>query len=308
MENREKYFLGSTNTFLLTHTWGTGCNISCPFCLNEGTNNLNLNKTSEINFKLSEMFSNLDINDVLYIEHGGELLYCKYTNDLLEFKTSNIKNYRALFFTNGTSFVNYELIINKFKKYLEPYLSFQISAMSNTQSGEFIKCLEYNISEFGYCNISFVYYTELDLEYFKKMFSLLFPYKDKIKIKVFFDKNFLERNLKHEIIKSYNFMSYLDAHFMYKNLLQDVSHITFKEKTKFLLESNKQKDLKQILTSAIEVVNDKIILWNSEQKPEIYNTQDYMFLDSLKESVLRSASAVINTETRNFINQTCELR
>ena len=71
---------------------------------------------------------------------------------------------------------------------------------------------------------------------------------------------------------------------------------------------SKQKNLKQIHTTAIEVVNDKIILWNSEQKPEIYNTYDYAFLDSLKESVIRSVNANINTETRNFINQTCELR
>lgn len=277
LSDREKYFLGDSKTIMLTHTWGTGCNLQCSFCLNSGEFNLFDKSTEQVNYEVSDVISNL-VNTVdrpfLFIEHGGELLYCKYLHELFEYKIRSTKNYRAIFFTNGTSFKRYKELIDKFSDYLEPFLTFHPMFMSDRLGKDFIKCLEYNIEKFGYCNISFVYYDGLVYEDFKRKFDeYLLKYKDSIKIKVFFDKDMLDlKRPLPAVMKSYKFMSYLDEHYHYKRLLNDDYHANFKAKTTFYINKEQRKGIISKFMSAIEIVDDKIMYFDLLKRPHTFPT------------------------------------
>ena len=63
---REEHFLADSETLIITHVWGTLCNLNCSFCLNEGNSNLNNNIFSLINvFSFKKQL----INNSLSIEH-----------------------------------------------------------------------------------------------------------------------------------------------------------------------------------------------------------------------------------------------
>lgn len=309
--NREDFFLADSETILLTHTWGTGCNLRCTFCLNEGAFNLNTNKTKTFNYEIADVIFNL-VNTVdkkfLFVEHGGELLYCPYLHDLFEYKIKLTKNYRALFFTNGTSFRRYKKFIDRFYNNIEPYLTFHPMFINESNGKEFIKCLEYNIKKFGYCNVSFVYYEDLAYNDFKRKFDeYLLRFKSAIKVKVFFDKDMLEKEKNTvAIVKTYKFMSYLDEHFQYKKLLNDDYHADFKAKSKFYFNEELRSGVVSKYMSAIEIVDGSIMYYDTLKGAyEFTDTQELS--KYMMDEYLNIKHSDIDTTNINVINGLIEI-
>ena len=308
----EEYFYGDSETLMFTHTWGTMCNLKCSFCLNEGDFNLNDDLTKEYNYLITDIFAELSHSidrKLLFVEHGGELLFCDYFHELFEYKVNNIKYYRALFFTNGTSFEKYCDFIDKFEDYVEPFLSFHPSFLNDSHENNFIQCLEYTIKKFGYCNISFVYYEDLDFDVFSSMFeNCLSGYRDSIKVKVFFDKNLLEKKSNARgLLKSYKFMTYLDDNgYVYKKLLSDDFHKDFKSKSTFPLKKEQREHVISKYMAAIEIVDDKISYIDFLKDDHVYDD-----VDKLRTKIFDSSCNIkhsdINTECSSIINQLVEI-
>lgn len=310
-KNREEFFLADSDTIMLTHTWGTSCNLKCSFCLNEGDFNLNTKKTETFNYEIADIISNLVDSvdkEFLFIEHGGELLYCPYLHELFEYKIKNTKNYRALFFTNGTSFAKYKSFIDKFDEHIEPYLTFHPMFLNEHKGKEFIKCLGYNIKQYGYCNVSFVYYENLEYDDFKRKFDeYLLPYKSSIKIKVFFDKDMMNKEKNTvAVLRTHKFMSYLDEHFQYKNLLIDDYHANFKAKTTFYFKEEQREDVISKYMSAIEIVNESIMYYDIlKNEHEFTNTTE--FNEYLIDEYQNIQHSDIDTHDINVINGLIEI-
>ena len=235
-------------------------------------------------------------------------MFCNYFHELFEYKVKNIKNYRSLFFTNGTSFERYKSFIDKFEDNVEPFLTLHPTFLKDHQLKEFIKCLEYNIEKFNYCNISFVYYNGLDYDEFVESFSsILGPYKDNINIKVFFDKDVLEENNHKNLLKTYKFMKYLDDEkYKYKKLLSDDYHKDFKSKSTFLFKQDQRENIISKYMAAIEVVDDKISYINLFK--DIY---EFKNLDEFKDHIHNELNEInhddIDVKERNVINQLVEI-
>jgi hypothetical protein len=228
---------------------------------------------------------------------------------LFRYKVKNIKDYRALFFTNGTSFVKYKRFFDEFKESIEPYLTFHPAFVTERQVKEYIKCLKYNIQEMNTCNISFVFYEDFDYNEFTTSFEKhLSEFKEDIKIKVFFDKDMLaqENNIKG-ILKSYRFMKYLDENnYNYKRLLIDDYHKDFRSKSTFCIKEEQRESIISKFMSAIEVVDDTIMyhdLTNAEHKFKTTEELSNYIIDEY----LNIEHSNIDVKDKRVINQLVEI-
>ena len=196
------------HSLLITHVWGTKCNLKCDFCLNEGYNNLEENR--EKNFKITDVLAEISNNfdDIIYVDHGGELLYCSYFQELFKYKIKNIKNYKSFFFSNGTNSKKYiDFMESESSNYIIPFLSYHLEYMNPTQYKNFFECCDYLQKRYGVVNIVLVYHKKLDFELFEEKLNLLKKYNTKIK--VFFDFKLKEI----DYYKSFKYMKYLDNNF-----------------------------------------------------------------------------------------------
>ena len=237
------------HSLLITHVWGTKCNLKCDFCLNEGYNNLEENR--EKNFKITDVLAEIsnDFDDIIYVDHGGELLYCSYFQELFDYKIKNIKNYKSFLFSNGTNSKKYiDFMESELSNYIVPFLSYHLEYMNPTQYKNFFECCDYLQKRYGVVNIALVYHKKLDFELFEEKLNLLKKYNTKIK--VFFDFKLKEI----DYYKSFKYMKYLDNNFNYYSMCESELFETFIKIPESYLKPS--KDLVRAHNIEIECVND----------------------------------------------------
>ena len=237
------------HSLLITHVWGTKCNLKCDFCLNEGYNNLEENR--EKNFKITDVLAEISnkFDDIIYVDHGGELLYCSYFQELFDYKIKNIKNYKSFFFSNGTNSKKYvDFMESGLSNYIVPFLSYHLEYMNPTQYKNFFECCDYLQKRYGVVNIALVYHKKLDFELFEEKLNLLKKYNTKIK--VFFDFKLKEI----DYYKSFKYMKYLDNNFKYYPMCESELFETFIKIPESYLKP--PKDLVRAHNIEIECVND----------------------------------------------------
>ena len=237
------------HSLLITHVWGTKCNLKCDFCLNEGYNNLEENR--EKNFKITDVLAEISnkFDDIIYVDHGGELLYCSYFQELFDYKIKNIKNYKSFFFSNGTNSKKYvDFMESGLSNYIVPFLSYHLEYMNPTQYKNFFECCDYLQKRYGVVNIALVYHKKIDFELFEEKLNLLKKYNTKIK--VFFDFKLKEI----DYYKSFKYMKYLDNNFKYYPMCESELFETFIKIPESYLKP--PKDLVRAHNIEIECVND----------------------------------------------------
>ncbi|MGI7118415.1 hypothetical protein ACNGEM_07430 [Campylobacter coli] len=274
------------HTLLITHVWGTKCNLKCDFCLNEGYNNLEENR--EKNFKIADVLAEISNNfdDIAYVDHGGELLYCSYFQELFNYKIKNIKNYRSTFFTNGTSSKKYiDFMESEISNYLIPFLSYHLEYMNNIQYKNFFECCEYLQKRYSVVNIALVYHKKLGFELFKEKLELLKKYN--IKIKVFFDFKLKEI----DYYKSFKYMNYLDNNFKYYSMCNSELFKTFAEIPESYLKP--PKNLVNVHNIEIECVNDFIRIISK------YGEVEYKNFDIFRDKLIKIIENYDRTDVAN---------
>lgn len=260
-------FIGG-HSLMITHVWGTKCNLKCNFCLNKGYNNLEENR--EKNFKITDLFAEIsnDFDDIIYVEHGGELLYCSYFQELFNYKIKNIKNYKSIFFSNGTNSKKYvDFMESEPSKYMVPLLSYHLEYMNPTQYKNFFECCDYLQKRYGVVNIALVYHKKLDFELFEEKLNLLKKYNTKIK--VFFDFKLKEI----DYYKSFKYMKYLDNNFKYYSMCESELFKTFIEIPESYLKP--PKDLVSAHNICLECVNDFTTIFSKYGKTKHENFENF---------------------------------
>jgi len=162
------------NDIIVCVEWFTQCNLNCDFCYNFLENTIESNKKG--NFDLVPFLNKIE-GQKIFLEAGGEMLLAPYFVELMEYKQNNIKDYKALLYSNG------EIPCNKFNNIINELKSKKIN-MSLVFSPHY-----YNEYGYVYINLVVTEPPKVYLNFFKRLLNMNI---DNIYINISYDYRMFE--------------------------------------------------------------------------------------------------------------------